>query len=319
MTLRSRCLLAILAISAAVVAPARAAAGETILIKGGTLLTVTHGTIEQGDLLIQDGRIAAVGRGLTAQAGTRVIDAGGRYVMPGIVDTHSHMGVYPWPEVEANSDGNEMTDPINAGMHAADAIWTEDPEFALARAGGVTTVQVIPGSGNLIGGEGITLKLRPGADIGRMVFQGAPRGIKMALGENPKRSYGERNKAPSTRMGNMALFRDAFNQARNYRAKWQAWKDKKEDERGAPPDRDLKLETLSDVLDGKVRVHVHSYRKDEILRFLEIADEYGFKVASFQHGLEAYKIAPELARRDIAVATFAQWWGYKVEAWDGIP
>ncbi|PYS96038.1 MAG: amidohydrolase, partial [Acidobacteria bacterium] len=246
-------------------------------------------------------------------------DAGGRYVMPGIVDTHSHMGVYPWPEVEANSDGNEMTDPINAGMRAADAIWTEDPEFALARAGGVTTVQVIPGSGNLIGGEGITLKLRPGADIGRMVFQGAPRGIKMALGENPKRSYGERNKAPSTRMGNMALFRDAFNQARNYRAKWQAWRDKKEDERGAPPDRDLKLETLSDVLDGKVRVHVHSYRKDEILRFLEIADEYGFKVASFQHGLEAYKIAPELARRDIAVATFAQWWGYKVEAWDGIP
>jgi len=204
-------------------------------------------------------------------------------------------------------------------MRAADAIWTEDPEFALARAGGVTTVQVIPGSGNLIGGEGITLKLRPGADIGRMVFQGAPRGIKMALGENPKRSYGERNKAPSTRMGNMALFRDAFNQARNYRAKWQAWKDKKEEERGAPPDRDLKLETLSDVLDGKVRVHVHSYRKDEILKFLEIADEYGFKVASFQHGLEAYKIAPELARRDIAVATFAQWWGYKVEAWDGIP
>src|SRR5258705_295795 len=145
MLLRSTRLLAILAFSAALVAPARAAAGETILIKGGTLLTVTHGTIEQGDLLIQDGRIAAVGRGLTAPAGTKVIDASGRFVMPGIVDTHSHMGVYPWPVFFKQKTAYEMTDPINAGMRAADAIWTEDPEFALARAGGVTTVQVIPG------------------------------------------------------------------------------------------------------------------------------------------------------------------------------
>ena len=294
-------------------------AGGTVLIKGGTLLTVTRGTIARGDLLIRDGRIAALGGDLQAPAGALVIEAAGRFVMPGIVDTHSHMGVYPWPGVDANSDGNEMTDPINPGMKAVDAVWTEDPEFARARAGGVTTVQVIPGSGNLIGGEGVTLKLRPAADIGGMLFQGAPRGIKMALGENPKRSYGARDKSPATRMGNMALFRDAFNQARNYRAKWQAWREKKEADRSAPPDRDLRLETLSDVLDGSIRVHVHSYRKDEILRFLSIADEYGFKVASFQHGLEAYKIAGELKQRDIAVATFAHWWGYKVEAWDGIP
>ncbi|HEU4402625.1 MAG TPA: amidohydrolase family protein, partial [Candidatus Polarisedimenticolia bacterium] len=314
-----RALLAAAALGALSPLPAPAAASETILIKGGTLLTVTKGTIEKGDLLIRDGRIAAIGRDLGSPPGARVIDATGRYVLPGIVDTHSHMGVYPWPEVPANDDGNEMTDPVTPGLRAADSLWAEDPEFALARAGGVTTVQVIPGSGNLIGGEGVTLKLRPNADVGRMIFAGAPRSIKMALGENPKRVYGERHKAPSTRMGNMALFRDAFNRARNYRAKWQAWRDSKEKERAAPPDRDLALDVLSDVLDGKVLVHVHSYRKDEILMFLKIADEYGFKVASFQHGLEAYKIAPELARRDIAVATFAQWWGYKVEAWDGIP
>jgi imidazolonepropionase-like amidohydrolase len=293
--------------------------GGTILIRGGTLLTITDGTIENGDLLVRDGRIAAVGRNLEAPAGARVIDARGRYVMPGIIDTHSHMGVYPWPEVEANSDGNELTDPVTPSMRAQDAIWTEDPEFGRARAGGVTTVQIIPGSGNLIGGQGLTVKLRPSADLDRMIFQGAPRGIKMALGENPKSVYGPRNKTPSTRMGNMALFRDAFVQALNYKAKWDAWRAKKEADRGAPPDRDLRLDVLSDVLDGKTLVHVHSYRKDEILRFLDIADEFGFKVASFQHALEAYKIAPELKRRDIAVATFAHWWGYKVEAWDGIP
>ncbi|MGH9750213.1 MAG: amidohydrolase family protein, partial [Candidatus Polarisedimenticolia bacterium] len=299
--------------------PARSAPSGAILIRNGTILTVTRGTLEGGDLLLRDGKIAAVGRGLQAPAGATVLDATGRYVMPGIVDTHSHMGVYPWPEVEANSDGNELTDPITPWIRAIDSVWTEDPAFERARAGGVTTVQVIPGSGNLIGGEGVTLKLRPGADVGRMVLEGAPRGIKMALGENPKRVYGSRDKSPSTRMGNMALFREAFAAARDYGAKRDAWRAKKEADRGAPPDRDLKMEALFDVLEGRVRVHVHSYRKDEILRFLAIADEFGFKVASFQHGLEAYKIAAELARRDIAVATFSNWWGYKVEAWDGIP
>jgi imidazolonepropionase-like amidohydrolase len=303
----------------AAASPARAAAAPAILIRGGTLLTVTHGTIENADVLIRDGKIAAIGPNLGAPRGARVIDAAGRYVMPGIVDTHSHMGVYPWPGVEANSDGNELTDPVTPVARAVDAVWAEDPQFERARAGGVTTVQIVPGSGNLIGGESVTVKLRPAVDVGRMVFEGAPRGLKMALGENPKRVYGSRTKAPSTRMGNLALFRDAFNAARNYQAKWGAWRHKKESERGAPPDKDLKLETLADVLEGRIRVHVHSYRKDEILQFLKIADEYGFKVASFQHCLEGYKIADELKRRDIAVATFAQWWGYKVEAWDGIP
>ena len=300
--------------------PARpAAAPAATLIRGGTLLTVTHGTIENGDLLIRDGKIAAIGKKLDAPDGARIIDAAGRFVMPGIIDTHSHMGVYPWPEVDANSDGNEATDPITPYVRAVDSVWAEDPEFDRARAGGVTTVQILPGSANLIGGEAQTVKLRPGVDVTRMIFAGAPRGLKMALGENPKRVYGQRQKSPATRMGNMAAFRDAFNAARNYKGKWDAWRAKKEDERGAPPDRDLKLDTLVDLLEGRIVAHVHSYRKDEILMFLKIADEYGFKIASFQHCLEGYKITDELKRRDIAVATFAQWWGYKVEAWDGIP
>lgn len=318
MSLRSWRFLNLVVLCAPVLMTATATA-EPLLIRNGTLLTVTGGALESTDLLVEDGRITAIGAGLKAPAGTRVIDATGHFVMPGIVDTHSHMGVYPWPEVSANSDGNEMTDPISANMRAADAIWTEDPEFELARAGGVTTVQIIPGSGNLIGGLGVTLKLRPAADLDRMRFAGAPQGIKMALGENAKRVYGERKQMPSTRMGNMALFRDAFNRTLNYRAKWAAWNAQDEDERGAPPERDLELEVLLEVLDGTLRVHVHSYRKDGILRFLDMADEYGFAVASFQHCLEGYKIAAELQKRDIAVATFAHWWGYKIEAWDGIP
>ena len=292
---------------------------EATLIRGGTVLTVTKGIIDRGNVLIRDGRIAAVGKNIDAPAGARIIDATGRFVMPGIVDTHSHMGVYPWPDVDANSDGNEATDPVTPLVRAQDSVWAEDPEFERARAGGVTTVQILPGSANLIGGEALTVKLRPGVDVSRMVFAGAPRGLKMALGENPKRVYGDRQKSPATRMGEMAAFREAFNAARNYKAKWDAWKAKKEDERGAPPDRDLKLDTLVDLLEGRILAHVHSYRKDEILMFLKIADEYGFKIASFQHCLEGYKIADELKKRDIAVATFAQWWGYKVEAWDGIP
>ena len=185
-----RCLLALTLILS--IAPVIAADTDdgTILIRGGTLLTITSGVLEESDLLIRDGRIVGIGRGLQAPDGARVIDAAGLFVMPGIVDTHSHMGVYSWPEVEANSDGNEMTDPVSANMRAADAVWTEDPAFARARAGGVTTVQIIPGSGNLIGGQGVTIKLRPSSDLDEMRLAGAPRGIKMALGENPKRVYG---------------------------------------------------------------------------------------------------------------------------------
>ena len=293
--------------------------GDSVVIYGGRLLTITHGEIPRGSLLIVDGKIREIGETVDAPPGARVILAEGKFVMPGIVDTHSHIGVYSWPEVAANSDGNEMTDPNQAGVRAMDAINLEDPAIGRALAGGVTTIQILPGSGNVIGGEAVTVKLRPGSTLDEMLFAGAPRGLKMALGENPKRVYGSRNKLPSTRMGIIYVMRSAFQQAKEYRAKWDAWQKKPEADRGPAPERDLKLETLSDVLSGKVRVHVHCYRKDEMEALFRIADEFGFKIASLQHGLEAYKIADEIARRGIGVATFAHWWGYKWEAWDGIP
>jgi imidazolonepropionase-like amidohydrolase len=311
----------VLAVGLALLAagPAGSAPGESVVIYGGRLLTVTHGEIPKGSILIVDGKIKEIGPTVDAPPGARVILAEGRFVLPGIVDTHSHIGVYSWPEVDANSDGNEMTDPVQAGVRAMDSINLEDPAIARALAGGVTTIQVLPGSGNVIGGEAVTVKLRPGATMEEMVFAGAPRGLKMALGENPKRVYGSRNKLPSTRMGIVYAMRDAFQKARDYRAKWDAWQKKPAADRGAAPERDLKLETLADVLAGKVRVHVHCYRKDEIEALFRVADEFGFKIASLQHGLEAYKVADEIARRQVGVATFAHWWGYKWEAWDGIP
>ena len=296
-----------------------AAASEAVVIYGGKLLTVTHGEIARGSILIVDGKIREIGEKVDAPPGAEVILAEGMVVMPGIVDTHSHIGVYSWPGVEANSDGNEMTDPVQAGVRAMDAVNLEDPAIQRALAGGVTTIQILPGSGNVIGGESVTVKLRPGATMDEMIFAGAPRGLKMALGENPKRVYGGRNKLPSTRMGNIYVMRSAYQQAKDYRAKWDAWEKKPAADRGAPPERDLKLDTLSDVLAGKVRVHVHCYRKDEMEALFRLADEFGFKIASLQHGLEAYKIADEVARRNIGVATFSHWWGYKWEAWDGIP
>lgn len=298
---------------------APAAAREVTVIYGGRILPVTGEEIPKGSILIVDGVIREVGPSVDAPPGAKVILAEGKVVMPGIVDTHSHLGVYSWPEVEANSDGNEMTDPVQAGLRAMDAVNLEDPAILRALAGGVTTIQIIPGSGNVIGGEGVTIKLRPGATMDGMLFRGAPRGLKMALGENPKRVYGGRNKLPSTRMGNIYVMREAFQKARDYKAKREAWGKKPEAERGAPPERNLTLETLSDVLDGKVRVHVHCYRKDEIEALFRVADEFGFRIASLQHGFEAYKIADEVARRNIGVATFSHSWGYKWEAWDGIP
>jgi len=293
--------------------------GDAVVIYGGRILTITHGEIAKGSILIADGKIKEIGEKVDPPPGAQVILAEGMVVVPGIVDTHSHIGVYSWPGVEANSDGNEMTDPVQAGVRAMDSFNLEDPAILRALAGGVTTIQILPGSGNVIGGESVTVKLRPGSTMDQMIFAGAPRGLKMALGENPKRVYGGRNKLPSTRMGNIYVMRNAYQQARDYRAKWEAWEKKPVSERGAPPERDLKLETLADVLAGKVRVHVHCYRKDEIEALFRLADEFGFKIASLQHGLEAYKIADEVARRNVGVATFAHWWGYKWEAWDGIP
>lgn len=293
------------------------ASAETIAIEHATLYPVSGPVIPDGTLVMENGKITAIGAGIQVPSGARIIDGKGKHVLPGIIDVHSHMGVYAWPGVEANSDGNESTDPITPQVDALDSLYPEDPAFDRAAAGGVTTVQVLPGSANLIGGKAVTIHIRPNATrVEDLVFQEAPRGIKMALGENPKRVYGTRTQTPATRMGNMALLRDAFIKTQEYRAAWERYNKKHE---GNPPERNLKWETLSDVLDGRLIVNVHCYRADEMMRMIQLADEFKFKINSFHHSLEAYKVADLLAAKGIGAATWADWWGFKMEAWKGIP
>jgi imidazolonepropionase-like amidohydrolase len=295
-------------------------AAEPILIKGGTVITVTRGTIDNGDVLLSEGKIEKVGRDLKAPDNCRIIDAEGKYVMPGIIDAHSHIGVYSWPDVPANDDGNEMTDPITPQVRAEDSFNSEDPAIKRAVAGGVTVIQSLPGSANLIGGQTLTLKLKPGKSVEEMKIKDAPPGMKMALGENPKGVYGQRGKMPSTRMGNFAMLRSWLSKGSEYGEKWEYYERKKEKDQDAKaPERDLRLEALKDIVGGKYLVHVHGYMKDEMLKMIQIADEFGFKIRSFEHTLEGYKIADTLASRNIAACIWTDWWGFKVEAWEGIP
>lgn len=297
----------------------KAYSAPPLFIKDGTLFTITKGTIQKGSILIKDGKIADIGENLKPPKDAVVVDATGKYVMPGIIDVHSHMGVYAWPGVDANSDGNEMTNPVTAQVRAADAVNIEDPAIWRAIAGGTTTVQILPGSGNLIGGQSVVVKLKPGRSLDDMLFKGAPPGLKMAMGENPKRVYGSRNQSPMTRMGNFFVMRDAFIKAQEYQRKWDDYNKKKEKDKGLPPERDLKLETLSDVMQGKYLVHVHCYRQDEMQRMIDIAHQFGFKIRTFEHSLEAYKVADLLAKEGIAISTWPDWYGFKIEAWYGIP
>ncbi len=286
---------------------------EPVLIKGATILTGTGERLDNADLLMSDGRIAAIGAGLDA-GDARVIDAGGKWVTPGIIDVHSHLGVYPSPGTVSHSDGNEMTAPVTAQVWAEHSVWTHDPGFTTALAGGVTAMQILPGSANLFGGRTVTLKNIPGRDVMEMKFPGAPHGLKMACGENPKRVYGTKGIAPGTRMGNVAGYRTAWIEAAEYRDKLKA----AAEGTGEAPTRDLKLETLAGVLDGEILVHNHCYRGDEMSIMLDIAKEFGYKVTAFHHAVEAYKIGDLLAENDTCVAVWADWWGFKMEAYDGI-
>jgi imidazolonepropionase-like amidohydrolase len=304
--------------------PGRAPAGDFAIV-GAALETATEkpGRIEDGVLIVKAGKIAAVGtRGETpVPEGIPVVDGKGRTLMPGIVDPHSHMGVYPWPAVESNEDGNEATDPVRPEVRAVDSVNAEDPAFALARAGGVTTVMVLPGSANLIGGQAAVLKLREGGTVDAMRFEGAPPSMKMAFGENPKRVYGERDTAPSTRMGNLAVLRRAFTEARDYREARVRYNARaaKGDKDAEPPEKDLRKEALAGMLDGTFRLQVHCYTRSDILALLRFATEQGMKVTAIHHALDAYKCRREIAAHGAAVCTWADWWGFKVEALDGIP
>ena len=356
-----------------------------VLIQGATVLTGTGSRLEGADVLLADGRIKAVGVGLAVPAGATVVDGRGKWVTPGIIDVHSHLGVYPSPGVDAHSDGNEASNPTTPNVWAEHSIWPQDPGFATALAGGVTTMQILPGSANLIGGRGVTVRNVAGTTYQSMKFPGAPHGLKMACGENPKRVYGGKGGAPSTRMGNVAGYRAAFFEAQAYGRTWDAyrrkhpertaptrdtramaavaplpnttpppaepqpgvgepmqeeevstdpvatvpveedkprrWGRKKKSDDAAPespPDRDLGKETLVAAMRGDVLVHIHCYRADEMATMLDLAKEFGFRIAAFHHGVEAYKLADRLASEQVCGALWADWWGFKMEALDGV-
>ncbi len=301
-------------------APDRSGADGTLALVGGTLLTMgPAGTIARGTLVIRNGKIAALGAGLPVPAGAKVIDVSGRYVMPGIIDAHSHTAI------EGNV--NECTDAITAEVRVADVIDHRDPDILRQLGGGVTTVNVLHGSCNAVGGQSAVLKLRLGRPPAELLFEGAPRSIKFALGENPKRSNSRARGArryPGTRMGVEALLRREFAAAREYGREWDAYEAAQRaagaaGAKGVAPRRDLRLEALRDVLRGRLLVHAHCYRADEILMLIRLAEEFGFKVRTFQHVLEGYKVADEIARHGAGASTFIDWWGFKLEAFDGTP
>ena len=281
---------------------------EPVLLRNATVLTGTGQRLDGADVLMRDGRIVQVGSGVQAEAGVRVVDASGKWITPGIIDVHSHLGVYPSPGVRAHSDGNEAIAPVTANVWAEHSVWPQDPGFAAALAGGVTTLQILPGSANLVGGRGVTLKNVAATTVQDMKFPGAPHGLKMACGENPKRVYGQKG-GPATRMGNVAGYRAAFIDAQDYANKRA---------KDASGKRDLKLETLAGVLEGEIIAHIHCYRADEMTNMLDLAEEFGFQVGTFHHGVEAYKIADRLADEGVCAALWADWWGFKMEAFDGI-
>lgn len=288
-------------------------ANPPVLIRNATVLTAAGQELSNASVLFRDGKVVAVGASVQAPSDAQVVDGTGKFVTPGIIDTHSHLGVYAAPGTAAESDGNEATNPVTAEVWAEHSIWPQDPQIPLAIAGGVTVMQVLPGSANLIGGRSATVRLVPARTVQEMKFPGAPYGVKMACGENPKRVY--QNRGPSTRMGNMAGYRAAFIQAEQYRARWDKWlKDKK----GDPPGRDLRMETLAGVLRGEISVQNHCYRADEMAQMLDLAKEFGFKIRSFHHGIEAYKVADLLAANQTAASVWSDWGGFKMEAFDEI-
>lgn len=277
------------------------------------------GLIEATSVLLENGKILSIGIEAKEAAGdAKVIDGKGKWLTPGIIDVHSHLGVYATPDGGAHADGNEMTKPVTAAVWAEHSIWPQDPGFRRSLAGGVTSLQILPGSANLVGGRSVTIKNLPNRVIQDMKFPGAPYGLKMACGENPKRVYGEKG-GPMTRMGNVAGYRQAWADAQDYQRAWdkysseyQAGKDPK------APKRDLSKDTLAGVLKGDILVHMHCYRADDMGTMLDVMKEFDYQIASFQHAVESYKIADRLAENNVCSAMWADWWGFKLEAYDGI-
>jgi imidazolonepropionase-like amidohydrolase len=287
--------------------------GQPTIIRNVTIYDGEGGRIENGSVLFADGKVTSLSGAMAdiaLPAGTVTIDGTGKWVTPGIIDVHSHLGDYPSPSVEANSDGNEATGPVKAEVWAEHSVWPQDPGFSRAQVnGGVTTLQILPGSANLFGGRSVVLKNVSARTVQGMKFPDAPYGLKMACGENPKRVYGSRSQMPSTRMGNMAVNRATWAKAVEYKRKL---------DKGENPPRDLAMETLAGVLSGEILVHNHCYRADEMAQVIDMAHEFGYKISTFHHAVEAYKIADLLAKEGICSAMWADWWGFKMESYDAI-
>src|SRR5215468_8612546 len=291
-------------------------APSVILIQNATVLTVSHGAIEHGSILIKDGKIAEVGQTIKAPAGAQVIEASGQFVIPGIIDCHSHI---------AADAINEGSVSVSSMVNMEEVLDPGDINIYRDLAGGVTSANILHGSANSIGGQTLVIKLRWGQPAAKLAFEGALPGIKFALGENPKRSNfsipGQTRRYPATRMGVEETIRAAFGEARDYKKTWDDYRKRLAagEKNLIPPRRDLRLEPLVEVLEGKRYVHSHCYREDEILMLLRVAKEFGFKVRTLQHVLEGYKVADELAAAGVGASTFSDWWAYKVEAYDAIP
>ncbi|NUO62485.1 MAG: amidohydrolase family protein [Gemmatimonadaceae bacterium] len=288
---------------------------KATVIRNVTIMTAAGPTIRNGAVLLRDGRIAAVGASVDAPSDATVIDGTGKYLTPGIIDIHSHVGAgaSPGDRGAQTNDVNEATNPSTPYVWVEHSVWPQDPQLPRVLAGGVTTIQVLPGSANLIGGRSVVLKMVPSRSVQGMKFPGAKYGLKMACGENPKRVYQQRG--PSTRMGNVAGYRAQWIQAETYRRRWDKWN---ATHQGDPPQRDLGMETLAEVLRGNILVHNHCYRADEMMQMIDISHEFGYKIRAFHHGIEAYKVADVLAREGIGAALWADWGGFKLEANDAV-
>jgi imidazolonepropionase-like amidohydrolase len=312
---------------------------EDVLIVGATLLDGVGGRMADADILLREGKIANIGSNLARSNGVKVIEAAGRWVTPGLIDIHTHDGTYTLPIVYEDPptwDVTEVSNPNVAETSIDHAINARDPAFMMALAGGVTTLQVLPGSTPLFGGRSVVLKNVPARTLQEMKFPDAPQGLKMACGENPKSAFGSKGQAPTSRQGEVAMMRTAWISARDYRRKWDRYhakgardhnqvrdrdhdrapKDHDDDE--DPPARDLELDTLAAVLRGELRVHLHCYSSDDIAVMLAIASEFGFRIAAIHHAVEAYKVADLLAAAKVCAAVWPDWWGFKMEAFDGI-
>ena len=301
------------ALSAALIAAPATLAAQDLAIRNATILTITNGDIQRGTIVVRNGKIAAVGANVTVPAGVRVIDGTGKFVMPGIIDAHSHAAL----ENGINEGSESVTPEVQVQLK------NDDPVIYHALAGGVTAALLLHGSANTIGGQARVIKMRWGMPAESMYFKGAYRIVKFALGENVTQasSTNEASKRyPATRMGVEYTLRYWFTKAKEYDAQWTAYRNAvKTDPNALMPRRDLRLEALTDILHGDLKVHAHSYRADEILMLIRVADEMGFKINTFQHVLEGYKVADEIAKHGASASTFADMWAYKVEAWDAIP